>query len=68
MTMDQEMINIAIALGTGLILGTTKLRVCPWCLRELRLKEELEHPGMIGMEVLVVLTIVLGVLAAHSLR
>lgn len=59
MTMDQEIINIAIALGTGLILGTTKLRVCAWWLRELRLKEELEHPGMVGMEVLVVLTIVL---------
>ena len=57
--MDQEMIDTAIALGTGLISGTTKLRVCAWWLRELRLKEELEHPGMVGMEVLVVLTIVL---------
>ena len=59
MTMDQETINAAIALGTGLFAGTTKLRVCAWWLREVRLKEELEHPGMVGMEVLVVFTIVL---------
>ena len=59
MTIDQETINTALALVMGLVFGTTKLRVFAWCLREVRFKEELDHPGMIGMEVLVVLTVVL---------
>lgn len=59
MTIDQETINTAVALVMGLIFGTTKLRVFAWWLREVRFKEELEHLGMVGMEVLVVLTIVL---------
>ena len=48
MTMDQEMINIAIALGTGLILGTTKLRVCAWWLRELTRLRQLSVKKAIG--------------------
>lgn len=53
MTMDQETINTAIALVTGLVAGTTQLRACAWWLREVRLKEELEHPGLLAMEVVV---------------
>ena len=59
MTLDSELINVAIALGTGLLLGTTKLRVCSRWLLELRLNEEREHLGMVVMEVFVVFCVVL---------
>ena len=68
MTLPQEMIDIALALVTGLFLGTTKLRVCAWWLRELRLKAELEQPGLLGMEVVVVLSVVLVVALTGQIK
>ena len=59
MSLGSELIDIAIALGTGLLLGTTKLRVCSQWLLELRQDEEREHPGMVMVEVFVVFSVVL---------